>query len=94
MSGCRAPSFARADDVETSPAGDRVVLYHRRSKCALVLNPTASWIWTRLREATSLDGLVIALTHQYPDLPVEQARTDVKVLLEELLAQGVLVARP
>ena len=50
------PTYARSQDVDSSSVGDRVVLYHRGSRTALVLNPTGSWLWQGLvASATALD---------------------------------------
>ena len=41
-------SYSRSSDASASTVGDRVVLYHRTSRAALVLNPTGSWMWQQL----------------------------------------------
>jgi hypothetical protein len=88
------PRFGRTEDVETSTAGDRVVLYHRRSKHALVLNPTGSWIWELLLEPTSVPVLVSELRHHYPTVPVDQVERDVAALLDDLRGRGMVELRP
>jgi hypothetical protein len=87
-------TYAQAGDVETSVAGDRVVLYHRRSRHALVLNPTGSWIWGLLLEPTSLAGLISELRCRYPAVSLEQAERDVTALLDDLKARGMVEPRP
>lgn len=86
--------FARSGDVETSTAGDRVVLYHRRSRHALVLNPTGSWIWALLVEPMSVRGLVAELRRHYPAVPLDRAERDVTALLDDLRMHGVVESRP
>lgn len=86
--------FGRTDDVETSTAGDRVVLYHRRSRHALVLNPTGSWIWGLLAEPASVAGLVAELRRQYPTVALDDAERDVSALLDDLRTHGMVEARP
>jgi hypothetical protein len=86
--------FGRSGDVETSTAGDRVVLYHRRSRRALVLNPTASWIWTLLAQPMSVSGLVGELRHRYPTIPLDQAERDVTALLDDLRKHEVVESPP
>jgi len=80
--------------VEASTAGDRVVLYHRGSGQALVLNPTGSWIWTLLVEPASVAGLAAELRRRYPIVPLDQAERDVTALLDDLRARGVVEALP
>jgi PqqD family protein of HPr-rel-A system len=86
--------FRCAAAVETSTAGDRVVLYHRRSGHALVLNPTGSWIWGLLAEPASLTALASELTRHYPDVPFDQAERDLAALLAELEAHGMIESQP
>jgi PqqD family protein of HPr-rel-A system len=86
--------FRCAAAVETSTAGDRVVLYHRRSGHALVLNPTGSWIWGLLAEPTSLTALASELTRHYPDVSSEQAERDLAALLAELQAHDMIESQP
>jgi PqqD family protein of HPr-rel-A system len=84
----------RSQDVETSTAGDRVVLYHRRSRHALVLNPTGSWIWELLAEPASVAGLVAELRRHYPTVSLEDAERDVTALLDDLRTHGMIESRP
>lgn len=86
--------FGRSGDVETSTAGDRVVLYHRRSRHALVLNPTASWIWTLLVEPMSVTGLVTELRRRHPAVSLDRAERDVTALLDDLRTHDVVESRP
>ena len=86
--------FARSEDVETSPAGDRVVLYHRRSKNAVVLNPTGSWVWEQLQDPASLAALVAEMSRRYPGVAVDQVERDLTVLLDDLKRHGMLETRP
>jgi len=71
-----------------------VVLYHRRSGHALVLNPTGSWIWTLLVEPTSVTGLVAELRRRHPAVPLDQAERDVTALLDDLRTRGVVETQP
>jgi hypothetical protein len=77
--------------VETSPVGDRVVLYNRSSRAALVLNPTGSYLWDRLAKPASSDDLTTALRDRYPTLAPEDALRDVASFLNELTRHGAVV---
>jgi hypothetical protein len=70
--------------VESSTVGDRVVLYHRSSRAALVLNPTGSYLWERLARPTSAEDLTAALRERFPALAPEDAHRDVATFLDEL----------
>ena len=83
--------YVRSDHVEVSAVGNRVVLYHRTSRSALVLNPTGSHLWDRLGTPAALPDLVAALCEKFPALSAEDARKDVAAFLDELTRHGAVV---
>jgi hypothetical protein len=91
LSGRPASTYARSDQVEASTVGDRVVLYHRTSRTALVLNPTGSHLWTRLDRPSSPEDLTVALQARFPALSPEDASRDVSTFLDELIRHGALL---
>lgn len=88
------PLYARSPDASVSPVGDRVVLYHRVSRTALVLNPTGSWMWGRLAEPRTPDDLVSDLQARYPGLTEADARRDVSRFLAELQQHAMVSVAP
>ncbi len=96
MTGRGAPerAYARSGQVEASVVGDRVVLYHRTSRSALVLNPTGSRLWERLATPASLPELIATLRERFPALSVEDARRDVAAFLDELTQHGAIAPPP
>jgi hypothetical protein len=91
VNGTTDPVFARSGQIETSAVGDRVVLYHRTSRSALVLNPTGSHLWERLATPAALPDLATALRQKFPALSGEDARRDVAAFLDELTRHGAIV---
>jgi len=97
MDGRRGPrgvtelSYARCAEVEASMVGDRVVLYHRTSRSALILNPTGSRLWERLATPASSQDLSIALRERFPQLSDDDALRDVSAFLDELSRHGAIV---
>lgn len=91
MSGGPAVSYERSDQIEASSVGDRVVLYHRTSRAALVLNPTGSHLWQRLASPASTGDLASALRNRFPGLTPEDALRDVAAFLDELTRHGAVV---
>jgi hypothetical protein len=83
--------YARSGAVEASIVGDRVVLYHRTSRSALVLNPTGTGLWERLATPASLPDLTAALRERFPSLSGEDARRDVAAFIDELSRHGAIV---
>ena len=79
------------DHVEESKVGDRLVLYHCESRKAVVLNPTASWLWQFLTASQTKLTLVEQLQSKFPSLQDEQAMRDTSVFLDDLLQHGMLV---
>jgi hypothetical protein len=86
-----APAYAPSRDVDSSSVGDRVVLYHRGSRTALVLNPTGSWLWEGLVASATAPDLAVRLRERFPDLTPDDAARDVGLFLDELLRHGALV---
>ncbi len=91
MSGVADPTYARSDQVEASTVGDRVVLYHRTSRTALVLNGTGSRLWERLAHPASTEDLTSTLRERFPDLAADDALRDVSSFLDELTRHGAVV---
>jgi hypothetical protein len=83
--------YARSEQVEGSSVGDRVVLYHRTSRSALVLNPTGTRLWQRLASPASPEDLTAALREGFPALTAEDALRDVSSFLDELTRHGAIV---
>jgi hypothetical protein len=88
------PRHARSDQVEASEVGDRIVLYHRVSRAALVLNPTGSRLWERLASPATTEDLTAALRERFPALAPEHALLDVTAFLDDLTRHGAIVAVP
>jgi hypothetical protein len=82
--------YARAPDASASTVGDRVVLYHRVSRAALVLNPTGSWIWEQLADPRSSAVLADHLRTRFPSLSPEGAERDVNTFLTDLVRHGMV----
>jgi sensor domain CHASE-containing protein len=84
------PRFRRSDSVETSPVGDRVVLYDGRSRKAIVLNPTGAWLWQQLSHTHTVDELSQQLQTRFPATDAAQIRADVENCLQDLVRQELL----
>jgi hypothetical protein len=85
------PAYARSEQVEESTVGDRVVLYHRTSRSALVLNPTGSRLWERLVTPARPEDLTATLRERFPALTRDAALRDVSSFLDELTRHGAIV---
>ena len=86
------PAYTRSEQVEVSTVGDRVVLYHRTSRSALVLNPTGQPALGAARHSRPLSSdLTAALREQFPALSGEAALRDVSSFLDELTRHGAIV---
>jgi hypothetical protein len=83
--------YLRSPHATASPVGERIVLYHRVSRTAIVLNPTGGWLWGRLGTPRSALDLARDLRERYPMLSAEDAERDVSGFLTEL-TQHAMVA--
>jgi hypothetical protein len=86
--------YTRSSDASVSTVGDRVVLYHRVSKAALVLNPTGSWIWQQLTCPRTPDAIAGDLRRRFPALSADDAERDVKAFLAELVQHAMVSVGP
>lgn len=72
--------------------GDRVVLYHRVSRTALVLNPTGTRMWQLLEQPQTADALARDLQDAYRSLTEDQASRDVEAFLKDLSQHAMVSA--
>lgn len=82
--------YLQSPHVETSPVGDRVVLYDNVSRKAIVLNPTGALLWAQLSTRSSADELAQSLQKRFADVDAAQLRADVDACLRSLLEQQLL----
>lgn len=82
--------YIRSQRVDISRVGTRAVLYHRDSRKALVLNPSASWLWEQLASTRSRDQLADALRERY-SLSSDQAARDTDQFLSDLRQHDAIV---
>jgi hypothetical protein len=82
--------YARSPDASASTVADRVVLYHRQTRAALVLNPTGTWIWRQMSAPVSAGALADALCARFPTLSPEAASRDVDAFLADLAAHTMV----
>ncbi len=92
MSQTSQALYRRSADVDTSAVGERVIVFERASKSAIVLNPTGACLWKLLEVPRSSAQLSAALQEQFPAAAPEQISADVEHYLSELSDQK-LVAR-
>jgi hypothetical protein len=88
--GHAAGRFSRSPEVEASSVGDRVVLYHRTTRSALVLNPMATWLWELLGVPHTAGALVAEICGAFPAVTEQRAGTDLAALLDDLVRHGVV----
>ena len=77
-------------DVEVSTVATRVVLYHRGSRKAIVLNPTGSTLWTSLGTPRTEQELADALREKYPLVSPEQSLIDASAFVASLRTEGLI----
>jgi len=82
--------YRRNAQTDTSTVGERVIVFERASKNAIVLNPTGAQIWQLLATPQSLAQLKNALQQQFPDVEAAQLQSDVESYLQELRDQKLI----
>jgi hypothetical protein len=82
--------YSRGSSIDASPVGDRVVLYDRNSRKAVVLNPTGAWLWQALSTPQTADELSQQLHARFPSTQAAQVKADVEICLRDLTKQQLL----
>ena len=82
--------YQRNAQTDTSVVGERLIVFERASKSAIVLNPTGAQIWRALETPQTAAQLSAALQGQHPDVDAAQLQSDVEKYLGELLAQKLI----
>jgi hypothetical protein len=88
-----ASQYTRSTDASASAVGERVVLYHRVTRTAIVLNPTGGWMWQRLAEPCTTADLVRDMQERYPSLGPDAAERDVSAFLADLVKHAMVSVR-
>jgi len=83
--------YRQSNAAQSSLVGDRVVLYHRQTQKALVLNPTGSRLWEELSTGRSEAELAERLCRAFPGLSAPRAAEDVARYLQQLDEHKLLV---
>jgi len=85
--------YRRSPSVEETTVGERAVLYHNVSGSAIVLNPTASLVWSDLATEADAEKLARSLHSRFSDVSFDTVMKDVERVLEQLEQQQLIVAR-
>lgn len=86
-------TYLRSPAVDETPVGERVVLYHRVSGSAIVLNPSASLLWKELEHRGDLSNLAEALQKKFPSADRAQIEADVRSCMDDLVSHQLVSAR-
>ncbi|MEM9252783.1 MAG: PqqD family protein [Planctomycetota bacterium] len=78
-----------AEHADATPAGDELVLLHRRTGESFRLNPTAALVWRSLAQADTAADVVARLTDAF-DVDADRATDDVLSLLSFWAAHRLL----
>jgi hypothetical protein len=84
--------FRRADDVQSTPVGDRLVLFHRATGASIVLNPSAAILWGALEHPSTAQELAGHLCRRHEGLSAERATEDVNRCLGQFVSQSIVTS--
>ena len=85
----RSYKFKQAPAVETTKAGERVVLYHTVNGMAVVLNPSGTLLWRFIDRERSPDELANHLEKCYDTASVDPI-ADVEEFLDRLSLHSMI----
>jgi hypothetical protein len=84
-------AYRRADEIQQSIVGDRIVLHDSITDTSLVLNPTGTSIWLACEGSRTPEDLSACLLDLFPDLTPERAFVDVSGFIDQLVAHRYLL---
>jgi hypothetical protein len=82
--------YRRSPAVDETTVGERIVLYHRVTGSAIVLNPTASVLWRKLDRERDHADLVKSLHDGYPQVSESVIDADVTSCLADLVSHQLI----
>ncbi len=85
--------YRRSPAVEETGVDDRVVLYHRVSGAAIVLNPTASILWKELSADRDSVALEQTLISRFPRVERSRIEADVRSCLLDLANHQLIITQ-
>ena len=85
-------TYRRAPDVEETSVGGRSILYHRSTGKAIVLNPTASLVWSLLATPQTSRSIADRVAERFPAVAPETLDDDVAAFLDATVGHGIVLA--
>jgi PqqD family protein of HPr-rel-A system len=85
-------TFRRSVDVQSTPVGERIVLFHRGTGKSIVLNPAAAMLWAALGEPATVADLAERLCRHHAGLSPERAAEDAARCIEQLAAESLVIS--
>jgi hypothetical protein len=82
--------YCQSPHATESTVGDRVVLYHRVSQTAIVLNPTGTWMWRHMKTPRAAEDLARELRARFDAVDEAQAAQDVAAFLDDLSKHALI----
>lgn len=83
-------TYSRSASVEATPLESECILFHNEANKFFVLNGTASFIWSRLEQASTVDDIARELRRSYRGVTEQRADEDVRRTLEQMLELAVV----
>lgn len=84
-------TYTRTKDVIEADVGGEVVLLHTQNWQYFEFDKVGATIWALLEEPKSLDTMVTSLMEMF-EVGADQCREETKAFLDEMIAQGLVVA--
>ena len=85
-----APGIVVNSEVVARTVGDEAILLDLATGTYFTLNPVGAVVWRRLEAGDSIDEIVAAVLSEF-DAAESVVREDVRVLLEDLASNGLVL---
>jgi hypothetical protein len=85
-----ASTYVALPDLEAAPLQDGAIVFCPSNGKFLMLNRSASLIWTELAKPRTADELVLAICAKFPDADAVTAKSDVAATVAQLSELGMI----
>ena len=83
--------FRRNPRIETAPLDDDLILFDPSSSKFLILNGTSSYLWERLSEPQTAEGLARSVCERFSGIELNKALSDVTEMIEQMISHELVV---
>jgi hypothetical protein len=83
--------FRRNPRIETAPLDEEVILFDPPNSKFLILNGAGSYLWERLSEPQTAEGLARSVCERFSGIELRGALSDVAEIIEQMISHELVI---